>query len=162
MRTTARKEDGKLDCYLGTPSHLLTAYNEEVFRYLDERFGQEWRKEVPPGIFGLDQSLNELRDYNWLIKTLSRKCKYPVALQKRNKGCVLQVEYTVNSEGYISRATVFNQAPRAFRKSVMQVFRSLRNVPTVLCPGENTLSIQFWLDNMKKSPKADVIIIGYS
>ncbi|BDW79096.1 hypothetical protein BFINE_48910 [Bacteroides finegoldii DSM 17565] len=76
-------------------NHLLTAYNEEVFRYLDKKFGQEWRKEVPPGIFGLDQSLNELHDYNWLIKTLSRKCKYPVAQQKRNKGCVLQVEYTV-------------------------------------------------------------------
>ena len=25
------KKDGKLDCYLGTPNHLLTAYNEEVF-----------------------------------------------------------------------------------------------------------------------------------
>ena len=23
-----------------------------------------WRKEVPPGIFGLDHSLNELHDYN--------------------------------------------------------------------------------------------------
>lgn len=156
------KEDGKLDCYLATPNHLLTAYNEEVFRYLDEKFGQVWRKEAPPGIFGLDQSLNELHDYNWLIKTLSKKCKYPVALQKRNKGCVLQVKYTVNPEGYINHATVLNQVPRAFRKSVMQVFRSLRNVPTVLRPGGSTLSIQFWLDNMKKSPQADVIIIGYT
>ncbi|MDC1819101.1 hypothetical protein, partial [Bacteroides uniformis] len=42
-----------------------------------------------------NKSLNDVRDYNWLIKTLSRKCKYPVAQQKRNKGCVLQVEYTV-------------------------------------------------------------------
>lgn len=86
------------------------------------------------------QSLNELHDYNWLIKTLSRKCKYPVAQQKRNKGCVLQVEYTVNPEGYISHATVLNQAPRAFRKSVMLVFQSLRNVPTVLRHGKSTLS----------------------
>jgi hypothetical protein len=31
------KEDGKLECYLGTPNHLLTAYNEEVFRYLDKK-----------------------------------------------------------------------------------------------------------------------------
>ena len=86
------------------------------------------------------QSLSELHDYNWLIKTLSRKCKYPVAQQKRNKGCVLQVEYTVNPEGYISHATVLNQAPRAFRKSVMLVFQSLRNVPTVLRRGKSTLS----------------------
>ena len=147
---------------MSIPNHLLTAYNEEVFRYLDKKFGQKWRKEVPPGIFGLDQSLNELHDYNWLIKTLSRECKYPVAQQKRNKGCVLQVEYTVTPEGYISHATVLNQAPRAFRKSVMQVFQSLRNVPTVLRPGKSTLSIQFWLDDMKKSPKAAVIIIGYT
>lgn len=156
------KEDGKLECYLSTPNHLLTAYNEEVFRYLDKKFGKGWRKEVPPGIFGLDQSLNELHDYNWLIKTLSRKCKYPITQQKRNKSCVLQVEYTVNSEGYISNATVLNQAPRAFRKSVMQVFQSLGNVPTALRPGKSSLSIQFWLDNMAKAPKSDVIIIGYS
>lgn len=156
------KEDGKLECYLSTPNHLLTAYNEIVFRYLDKKFGKGWRKEVPPGIFGLDQSLNELHDYNWLIKTLSRECKYPIAQQKRNKSCVLQVEYTVNSEGYISNATVLNQAPRAFRQSVMQVFQSLGNVPTVLRPGKSSLSIQFWLDNMAKAPKSDVIIIGYS
>ena len=86
FRYSPLKEDGKLDCYLGTPNHLLTAYNEEVFRYLDKKFGQKWRKEVPTGIFGLDQSLNELHDYNWLIKTLSRECKYPVAQQRRNKG----------------------------------------------------------------------------
>lgn len=137
-------------------------YDEIVFQYLDKKFGKGWRKEVPPGIFGLDQSLNELHDYNWLIKALSRKCKYPIAQQKRNKSCVLQVEYTVNSEGYISNATVLNQAPRAFRQSVMQVFQSLRNVPTVLRPGKSSLSIQFWLDNMAKAPKSDVIIIGYS
>ena len=110
----------------------------------------------------VQQKMNCMIITNWLNKTLSRKCKYPVAQQKRNKGCVLQVEYTVPPEGYISHATVLNQAPRAFRKSVMQVFQSLRNVPTVLRPEKSTLSIQFWLDNMKKSPKADVVIIGYT
>lgn len=68
----------------------------------------------------------------------------------------------MNSEGYINHATVLNQVTRAFRKSVMQVFQSLRNVPTVLRFGKSTLSIQFWLDNMTKATKADVIIIGYS
>ena len=52
---------------------------------------------------------------NWLNKTLSRKCKYPVAQQKRNKGCVLQVEYTVPPEGYISHATVLNQDRKSTR-----------------------------------------------
>ena len=32
--------------------------------YLDKKFGKGWRKEVPPGIFGLGHSLNELHDYN--------------------------------------------------------------------------------------------------
>lgn len=125
----------------------------------------EYRSSVwtVPVLFKNDSpTKNELHDYNWLIKTLSRECKYPVNQQKRNKGCVLQVEYTVTPEGYISHATVLNQAPRAFRKSVMQVFQSLRNVPTVLRPGKSTLSIQFWLDNMAKGPHADVLIIGYS
>ena len=106
----------------------------------------EYRSSVwtVPVLFKNDSpTKNELHDYNWLIKTLSRECKYPVNQQKRNKGCVLQVEYTVTPEGYISHATVLNQAPRAFRKSVMQVFQSLRNVPTVLRPGKSTLSIQF-------------------
>ena len=90
---------------------------------------------------------------NWLNKTLSRKCKYPLPSKKKEQGVCLQVGIYCAPEGYISHATVLNQAPIAFRKSVMQVFQSLRNVPTVLCPEKSTLSIQFWLDNMKKSLK---------
>ena len=33
-----------------------------------------------------NKSLNDVRDYNWLIKTLSRECKYPVAQQKKEQG----------------------------------------------------------------------------
>ena len=27
------KKDGTLDCYLGVPNHMLTAYNQVVFDY---------------------------------------------------------------------------------------------------------------------------------
>ena len=71
------KKDGTLDCYLGVPNHLLTAYNQVVFDYLDKKFGTSWRKEVPKGIFGLDKSLDEFPDYKWFIKTLHKESKYP-------------------------------------------------------------------------------------
>lgn len=105
------KENGKMDCYLNTPNRLLTAYNREVFRYLDEKYGKTWREEVPPGIFGLDKSLDELRDESWLIKTLNRRCKYPIVWQKKNKGRVLRVAYEVNQDGYITTATILSKTP---------------------------------------------------
>ena len=49
---------------LSTPNHLLTAYNEEVSDIWIKSLAKDGRKEVPPGIFGLDHSLNELHDYN--------------------------------------------------------------------------------------------------
>ena len=156
------KENGKMDCYLNTPNRLLTAYNREVFRYLDKKYGKTWREEVPPGIFGLDKSLDELRDESWLIKTLSRRCKYPIVWQKKNKGCVLRVAYEVNQDGYITTATILGKTPRSFRKSVLDVLQSFRNEPTVLCPGKDTLCIQYRLDTMPLLPKADVVITGYS
>ena len=156
------KENGKMDCYLNTPNRLLTAYNREVFRYLDEKFGKTWREEVPSGIFGLDKSLDELRDESWLIKTLNRRCKYPIVWQKKNKGRVLRVAYEVNQDGYITTATILGKTPRTFRKSVLDVLQSLRNKPTVLCPGKDTLCIQYRLDTMPLLPKADVVITGYS
>lgn len=52
------KKDGTLRCYLGVPNHILTAYNQVVFDYLDEKFGPVWRNEAPEGIFGLDKSLD--------------------------------------------------------------------------------------------------------
>ena len=56
------KKDGTLDCYLGVPNHILTAYNKVVFDYLDMKFGNSWRKVAPKGIFGLDKSLDESCD----------------------------------------------------------------------------------------------------
>lgn len=52
------QEDGKLDCYLSVPAHLLAAYNQVVFDWLDGKYGKSWRKEVPEGvfIFGLEKA----------------------------------------------------------------------------------------------------------
>lgn len=62
------KKDGTLDCYLGVPNHILTAYNQVVFDYLDMKFGNSWRKVAPKGIFGLDKSLDESCDDNTMRK----------------------------------------------------------------------------------------------
>ena len=51
------KNDGHLGCYLGVPNFMLAAYNQEVFDYLDGKYGKVWRFDVPSGIFGLDKSL---------------------------------------------------------------------------------------------------------
>lgn len=94
------KKDGTLDCYLGVPNHLLTAYNLVVFDYLDKKFGTSWRKEAPKGIFGLDKSLDEFRDYKWFVRTLHKEGKYPVKLLSKGKECLLRIEYAVDSNGY--------------------------------------------------------------
>lgn len=42
------KENGKMDCYLNTPNRLLTAYNREVFRYLDKNTGKHGARKYLP------------------------------------------------------------------------------------------------------------------
>ena len=74
----------------------------------------------------------------------------------------MRVAYEVNQDGYITTATILGKTPRTFRKSVLDVLQSLRNEPTVLCPGKDTLCIQYRLDTMPLLPKADVVITGYS
>ena len=44
--------------------HNGTQLQACTLEMLTRQFGKGWRKEVPPGIFGLDHSLNELHDYN--------------------------------------------------------------------------------------------------
>lgn len=57
-------EKGKLIPYLAIPNYILTSFNSEVFSYLDKKWGRNWRDEAPKGIFGLDKTLNEPRDYD--------------------------------------------------------------------------------------------------
>ena len=157
------KKDGTLDCYLGVPNHLLTAYNQVVFDYLDKKFGTSWRKEAPKGIFGLDKSLDEFRDYKWFIKTLHKESKYPVKLLAKGKECLLRIEYVVDSNGYIVQPKIISCSNRSFRKTALDTFKKVMNVPTLLKAGKDTLVVQYKLDSSATvNPDTDVLVIGYT
>lgn len=157
------KKDGTLDCYLGVPNHLLTAYNQVVFDYLDKKFGTSWRKEAPKGIFGLDKSLDEFRDYKWFIKTLHKESKYPVKLLSKGKECLLRIEYAVDSNGYVVQPKIISCSNRSFRKTALNTFKKVMNIPTLLKAGKDTLVVQYKLDSSSAvNPEADVLVVGYS
>ena len=157
------KKDGTLDCYLGVPNHLLTTYNQVVFDYLDKKFGTSWRKEAPKGIFGLDKSLDEFRDYKWFIKTLHKESKYPVKLLAKGKECLLRIEYAVDSNGYVVQPKIISCSNRSFRKTALDTFRKVMNVPTLLKAGKDTLVVQYKLDSSATvNPDTDVLVIGYT
>ena len=157
------KKDGTLDCYLGVPNHLLTAYNQVVFDYLDKKFGTSWRKEAPKGIFGLDKSLDEFRDYKWFINTLHKESKYPVKLLNKGKECLLRIEYAVDSNGYIVQPKIISCSNCSFRKTVLDAFKKVMNVPTLLKAGKDTLVVQYKLDSSATvNPDTDVLVIGYT
>ena len=157
------KKDGTLDCYLGVPNHLLTAYNQVFFDYLDKKFGTSWRKEVPKGIFGLDKSLDEFRDYKWFIKTLHKESKYPVKLLAKGKECLLRIEYAVDSNGYVVQPKIISCSNRSFRKTALNTFKKVMNIPTLLKAGKDTLVVQYKLDSSSAvNPEADVLVVGYS
>lgn len=158
------KKDGTLDCYLGVPNHLLTAYNLVVFDYLDKKFGTSWRKEAPKGIFGLDKSLDEFRDYKWFVRTLHKEGKYPVKLLSKGKECLLRIEYAVDSNGYVVQPKIISCSNRSFRGTTLDTFKKVMNVPTLLKAGKYTLAVQYKLDSssVAVNPETDVLIIGYS
>ena len=157
------KKDGTLDCYLGVPNHLLTAYNQVVFDYLDKKFGTSWRKEAPKGIFGLDKSLDEFRDYKWFIKTLHKESKYPVKLLSKGKECLLRIEYVVDSNGYVVQPKIISCSNRSFRKTALDTFKKVMNIPTLLKAGKDTLVVQYKLDSsVAVNLEADVLVTGYT
>ena len=157
------KKDGTLDCYLGVPNHLLTTYNQVVFDYLDKKFGTSWRKEAPKGIFGLDKSLDEFCDYKWFIKTLHKESKYPVKLLAKGKECLLRIEYVVDSNGYVLQPKIISCSNRSFRKTALDTFKKVMNVPTLLKAGKDTLVVQYKLDSSATvNPDTDVLVIGYT
>lgn len=49
---------------------------------------------------------NEVHNYNWLIKTLSKSCKYPPKLQKKNREEMVYVTYEIDNNGYITTQEV--------------------------------------------------------
>ena len=86
------------------------------FDYLDKKFGTSWRKEALKGIFGLDKSLDEFRDYKWFIKTLHKESKYPVKLLAKGKECLLRIEYAVDSTDILCNRKSFLAATGRFGK----------------------------------------------
>lgn len=133
------------------------------FDYLDKKFGTSWRKEALKGIFGLDKSLDEFRDYKWFIKTLHKESKYPVKLLSKGKECLLRIEYAVDSNGYIVQPKIISCSNRSFRKTALDTFRKVMNVPTLLKAGKDTLTVQYKLDSSAAvNPDTDVLVIGYT
>ena len=115
------------------------------------------------GIFGLDKSLDEFRDYKWFIKTLHKESKYPVKLQSKGKECLLRIEYVVDSNGYVVQPKIISCSNRSFRKTALDTFKKVMNVPTLLKAGKDTLVVQYKLDSSATvNPETDVLIIGYS
>lgn len=157
-------EKGKLLPYLGIPNNILTSFNNEVFNYFDKKYGKDWQKEAPKGIFGMDKTLNEPLDYAWLIKVLSKSSKYPARLLEQNKGSILRVEYEVDSNGYVTNPRIVSCSDRKFKKVTLNAFKTVQNMPTRLKTGKDTLLFQYKLDLSAHPihPHADVLIIGYS
>lgn len=153
---------GKIVQNIYRPNHILTAYNQEVFDYLDKEYGRSWRSEAPKGIFGLDKSLNETRNYAWLIETL-HKSKYPIKLQDINHEGILCVAYEVNNNGYITNPQIVYCNNRKFKRTTLDAFKKVSNVPTALKAGKDTLLFQYRLNTPTTpvQPHTDVLIIGY-
>ena len=53
------------------------------------------------------------RDYNWLIKTLSKSCKYPPKLQEKNLEGLLHVAFEVDDQRlYCQSSNPYVQQPK--------------------------------------------------
>lgn len=110
------------------------------------------------------KSPNEVHDYNWLIKTLSKSCKYPVRLQKKEQEGILRVAYEIDSNGYIINPAIIYCDNQKFKKTALDAFKAVIDRPTILQTGRDTLLFQFKLDTPTTPvhPHADVLIFGYS
>ncbi len=104
------------------------------------------------------------RDYNWLIKTLSKSCKYPPELQEKNLEGLLHVAFEVDDQGCIANPQILMCSNRKFKNTTLNEFKKVTGIPTALPVGKDTLAVQFKLDRSDASTNlhADVLIIGYS
>lgn len=127
----------------------------------------EYRNSVwtVPVLFKNDSpTKNEVNNYNWLIKTLSKSCKYPPKLQKKNREGMVYVTYKLDGNGYITNPQVISCNNRKFKRAVLNAFKAVMGISTTLPAPKDTLVFQFKLDRPTTpiNPHTDVLIIGYS
>lgn len=103
-------------------------------------------------------------DYDWLIETLSKSCKYPIKLQQKNQEGILHVAYEVGKDGHITHPKIVQSDNRKFKKAVLDAFKAVLDIATALPTGRDTLQFQFKLDMPTTfvHPCTDVLVIGYS
>ena len=107
---------------------------------------------------------NEVNNYNWLIKTLSKSCKYPPKLQKKNREGMVYVTYKLDGNGYITTPQVISCNNRKFKRAALNAFNAVTGISITLPAPKDTLVFQFKLDRPTTpiNPHTDVLIIGYS
>ena len=127
----------------------------------------EYRNSVwtVPVLFKNDSpTKNEVNNYNWLIKTLSKSCKYPPKLQKKNREGMVYVTYKLDGNGYITNPQVISCNNRKFKRAALNAFNAVMGISITLPAPKDTLVFQFKLDRPTTpiNPHTDVLIIGYS
>lgn len=127
----------------------------------------EYRNSVwtVPVLFKNDSpTKNEINNYNWLIKTLSKSCKYPPKLQKKNREGMVYVTYKLDGNGYITNPQVISCNNRKFKRAALNAFNAVTGISITLPAPKDTLVFQFKLDRPTTpiNPHTDVLIINYS
>lgn len=128
----------------------------------------EYRRSVwtVPVLFKNDSPItkNEVHNYNWLIKTLSKSCKYPPKLQKKNREGMVYVTYKVDNNGYITNPQIISCNNRKFKGATLNALKVVTGISTTLPAQKDTLVFQFKLDRPTTpiNPHSDVLVIGYS
>lgn len=107
---------------------------------------------------------NEVHNYNWLIKTLSKSCKYPPELQKKNREGMVYVTYKIDNNGYITTQKIISYNNPKFKRATLNALKAVTGISTTLPIQQDTLVFQFKLDRQTTpiNPHTDVLVIGYS
>lgn len=128
--------------------------------------GEYWNSVwTVPVLFKNDSpTKNEVNNYNWLIKTLSKSCKYPPKLQKKNREGMVYVTYKLDGNGYITNPQVISCNNRKFKRAALNAFNAVTGISITLPAPKDTLVFQFKLDKPTTpiNPHTDVLIISYS
>lgn len=127
----------------------------------------EYRNSVwtVPVVFKNGSSVkNEVHNYNWLIKTLSKSCKYPPELQKKNQEGMVYVTYNINNNGNITNPKIISSTNPKFKRATLNALKTVTGISTTLSAPKDTIVFQFKLDRPTTpiNPHTDVLVIGYS